>query len=92
MSAKNWKVYILAYADNTLYTGITNDLAARIKAHNQGKGARYTRGRNPVKLLGSWEYASRSKASQAEYKIKQLSRSQKLLLLRNTTKIKNRID
>lgn len=82
MSSKNWKVYILACADDTLYTGITKDLRARIEAHNQGTGARYTRGRRPVRLLGYWEYTSRSEASRAEYRIKQLSRRQKQNLLK----------
>ncbi|MFP4548915.1 MAG: GIY-YIG nuclease family protein [Fidelibacterota bacterium] len=82
MSANNWKVYILACADDTWYTGITNNLNARIEAHNQGTGARYTWGRRPVRLLGYWEYTSRSEASRAEYRIKQLSRRQKRNLLK----------
>jgi len=82
-----WNLYIVKCADGTLYTGITNDLAARIKAHNQGKGARYTKGRRPVILLGYWEYTNRSQASKEEYKIKQLPRHRKLALLRTAAKI-----
>ncbi len=82
MPAKNWKVYILTCADETFYTGITNDLTARIDAHNQGTGARYTRGRQPVNLAGYWEYANRSEASKAEYRIKGLTRRQKQDLLK----------
>ena len=52
---KCWVVYILRCKDNTLYTGITDDLNKRLKAHNEGKGAKYTRGRGPVQLY-YWEY------------------------------------
>ena len=79
----NWHVYIVECADNTLYTGITNDLERRINTHNEGLGAKYTKARLPVKLLYSEEAKSRSDASKREYQIKQLSRLQKLDLLKN---------
>lgn len=75
-----WFVYILICSDETLYTGITNDLQARLEKHNSGKGAKYTRGRTPVKLLKSFEVESKSEALKLEYKIKQLSKEEKLKL------------
>ena len=50
-SAKHWYVYLVRCADGTLYCGIARDVAARIRAHDAGKGARYTRGRGPLTLL-----------------------------------------
>lgn len=80
-------VYILECADKTLYTGITVDLARRVKEHNDSKlGAKYTRARRPVKLVYSKRYANRSKASIAESKIKVLNRKKKLLLIANLNK------
>lgn len=75
-----WFCYILECSDGTLYTGITNDLEMRIRTHNIGKGAKYTRNRLPVKLKWSEVVENRSEASKLEYKIKKLSRSQKLIL------------
>ncbi len=74
-----WFVYILRCSDDTLYTGITNNLERRIKQHNEGKGAKYTRGRGPVTLVKSIECATKSEALKLEYKIKQLPREEKLL-------------
>jgi putative endonuclease len=66
-------------SDNTIYTGITNDLEKRIKEHNEGKrGAKYTRSRRPVTLIKSINCTDRSEASKLEYKIKQLPREEKL--------------
>ena len=76
-----WYVYILECSDGTLYTGITNDLEKRIITLNKGKGAKYTKTRLPVKLRGSFEAEDRSKASKEEYRIKQLTREEKLKLL-----------
>ncbi len=77
-----WVVYILECSDGTLYTGITNDLDKRIKAHNSGTGAKYTRSRCPVILRIFWESPNRSEASKLEYAIKKLSRKKKLLLIK----------
>ena len=79
---KPWFVYILRCADDTLYTGITTDVARRIDEHNAGKasGARYTRGRGPVRLAYAEEAVSRSAAASREAAIKQLDRSCKLAL------------
>jgi putative endonuclease len=73
-----WYVYILKCADDTLYTGITNDLDRRIAKHNSGKGAKYTKGRTPVTLYKSFEVANKSEALKMEYRIKQLSKDEKL--------------
>jgi len=79
-----WFCYILECSDGTLYTGITNDLEMRIKTHNLGKGAKYTKNRLPVKLKWSKIVENRSEASKLEYKIKKLNRSQKLILFRES--------
>jgi len=73
-----WFVYLLECADKTIYCGITNNLEKRISTHNSGKGAKYTRGRLPVKLIKSFTVDSKSEALKLEYKIKQLSREEKL--------------
>jgi putative endonuclease len=75
-------VYILECADNTLYTGYTNNLERRISSHNSGKGAKYTRGRTPVKLRYFEEYQTKSEAMKREYVIKQLRRQDKLKLIK----------
>ena len=74
--------YIVRCADGTLYTGWTNDLEKRMKAHNEGTGAKYTRSRRPVELVYSEEHESREEAMSREYHIKRLSRQQKLELLK----------
>lgn len=76
-----WFVYILNCSDGSLYIGITNDLEKRIKAHNNKTGAKYTKSRLPVVLLKSFEVANKSEALKLEYKIKQLSREEKLNLI-----------
>ena len=78
MENKKWFVYIVECSDKTLYTGITNNLDKRIKAHNDGKGAKYTKGRRPVILFKSFACTSKSEALKLEYRIKQLSREEKL--------------
>jgi putative endonuclease len=75
-----WCVYILECSDGTLYTGITTDVNKRLETHNKGKGAKYTQCRLPVKLRVYFEAEDRSSASKEEYRIKQLTREQKLKL------------
>ena len=75
-----WVVYILRCADETLYTGITNDLAARLAAHATGTGAKYTRGRGPFSVVLEEQYPTRSEASKRELAIKKLSRTAKTAL------------
>ncbi|MFW5993998.1 MAG: GIY-YIG nuclease family protein [Halanaerobiaceae bacterium] len=78
-------VYIVKCSDNTLYTGYTNDPVRRIEEHNSGDGAKYTRGRRPVKLVYLEEFADKSEAMKREYEIKQLSRTDKLELINKGT-------
>jgi putative endonuclease len=83
MKPKNttlWTCYLLQCSDQTLYCGITNDLEKRLAAHNAGEGAKYTRGRTPVKLKYSEPCADKSTALKREMAIKQLPRSAKLAL------------
>jgi putative endonuclease len=68
----------LECTDGSYYAGITNDLENRIKAHNNGTGAKYTRGRGPVKLLAQQSFDNRSEASKAENAIKKLPKNLKL--------------
>ena len=76
-----WYVYILECADHTFYTGITTDLDTRVREHDAGSGARYTRGRRPVRLIYSEQVPDRGTAQSREYSIKQLSRTQKSRLI-----------
>lgn len=73
--------YIVRCADGTLYTGWTNDLKKRIKAHNAGKGAKYTKIRRPVELVFFERFATKEEAMSREYHIKRLKRSQKQALI-----------
>lgn len=79
----DWVVYILRCNDDTLYTGITNDLQHRIEAHNSGTGAKYTRGRAPVRLIFAEKAIDKADASRKEYQIKKLSRGEKLLMAKS---------
>ena len=73
-------VYILRCGDDRLYTGVTNDLERRLKAHRAGKGAKFTKGRGPLKVVYLDEQPHRSAALKVEIAIKKLSRSEKLEL------------
>ena len=73
--------YIIKCADSTLYTGWTNDITHRLKMHNEGKGAKYTRGRGPVELVYLEEFETKQEAMSREAKIKRLTRKEKLLLI-----------
>lgn len=73
----SWFLYVLECTDGSLYTGITTDVAARYAAHAAGKGARYTRGRPPVRLLAVAAHPDRASASRAEYEVKRLSLARK---------------
>ncbi|WP_294349833.1 GIY-YIG nuclease family protein [uncultured Clostridium sp.] len=74
-------VYILRCRDGSLYTGWTNDLEKRFKAHVEGKGAKYTRGRGPLELVYFEEFDNKIDAMKREYAIKQLNRVQKEKLI-----------
>ena len=70
-------VYVLECADGTFYTGYTTDVERRVREHDDGEGAKYTRGRTPVELVYSEAHDSRSAAMSREYELKQLSRAEK---------------
>jgi putative endonuclease len=76
-TADVWFVYMARCADGTLYTGVARDVAARIAAHDAGRGARYTRGRGPLTLCAARRCASKGEALQLEHAVKQLPRAAK---------------
>lgn len=77
--------YILRCADGTLYTGWTNDLEKRLAAHNAGLGAKYTKSRRPVTLVYAEHFATKEEAMRREYRVKRLSRAEKLALISEKT-------
>jgi putative endonuclease len=77
MNEIRWFVYILRCADQTLYTGITNDIERRVSEHNRGAGAKYTRGRTPVELVFVESTSNRSEALRRENAIKRMKLAQK---------------
>ncbi|HEX6593279.1 MAG TPA: GIY-YIG nuclease family protein [Bacillota bacterium] len=79
-------VYILKCKDDTLYTGYTNNLPNRLRMHEKGKGAKYTRGRGPFQVIFTETFSTKRKAMQKEYAIKQLSRQEKLQMIREQRK------
>lgn len=81
-------VYIVECSDGTLYTGYTINLEKRVIAHNEGKGAKYTRGRTPVTLRYYEEFDLKNNAMKREAKVKKLSRIKKFELFRNFNTIK----
>lgn len=76
----DWQVYMLECADGSLYTGIARDVGARLAAHNDGRGARYTRSRLPVRLVHVEPAADRGAALRREYAIKRLATTEKRAL------------
>ncbi|SDK13521.1 GIY-YIG nuclease family protein [Natronincola ferrireducens] len=78
--------YILECNDSTFYIGWTTDLENRVKVHNEGKGARYTRGRRPVKLLYWESHDNRSEAQKREAALRRLNRREKEELINKFTK------
>lgn len=84
----SWTVYILQCADDSLYTGITTDLTRRMNEHETGiKGARYTNGRGPFRLMYQAHCENRAEASKLENSIKALSRAKKLALISQQTNL-----
>lgn len=77
MSENRNVVYMLRCSDGTLYTGWTNNIEKRLKAHNAGKGGKYTRARTPVELVYLEEYGTKREAMSREVKLKQLTRKEK---------------
>jgi predicted GIY-YIG superfamily endonuclease len=82
----SWCVYLLRCGDGTLYCGITNRLQARLSAHRSGKGARYTRGRGPLRLVFCEPAEGRGAALRREHAIKQLALPAKRALVRGYRK------
>ncbi|MFA5517358.1 MAG: GIY-YIG nuclease family protein [Desulfuromonadales bacterium] len=80
----NWRVYIILCSDNSLYTGITTDMERRFQQHLTGRGARYFRGRQPVRVVYFEEGHSRSSAARREVRIKSMKRAEKDLLISRT--------
>lgn len=78
-------VYILRCADGTFYTGWTTDVAARERAHNEGRGARYTAGRRPVRVVYAEAHQSRSDAQKREAQVKRWPRAKKEAVIRGRT-------
>jgi putative endonuclease len=81
-------VYIVRCADDSLYTGWAVEVAARVRAHNAGQGAKYTRARRPVRLLYSEELPTRAAAMKRERQIKKLPRAKKLKLSQRMKQMK----
>lgn len=80
-----WYVYLLRCADNTLYCGITNDLERRLKQHNAGKAAKYTRPRTPVTLETCKAVAGKGEALKLEIMVKRQKRNRKIAFLESYT-------
>ncbi len=78
-------VYIVECSDGTFYTGWTNNLEKRIDMHSKGVGAKYTKGRGPVKLVYYEEFKEKIYAMKREYEIKKLTREAKILLINTAT-------
>jgi putative endonuclease len=78
---EKWYFYLVRCSDDSLYSGICKDLEQRIDKHNQGTGAKYTRGRGPVELVYSEELDSHSLALKREYAVKRWSRTKKMALI-----------
>ena len=77
-----WCVYMLLCDDNTIYTGITNDLKKRFENHISGKGAKYLRGRKPLEIVYIENFQNRSMATKREMEIKKLNRRKKEALIK----------
>ena len=78
MSEKNWSVYLLRCSDNSLYCGVSNNIAKRIAEHNSGLGAKYTRSHRPVALVVTSRGMSKGDAFKLEHQIKKLPADQKI--------------
>jgi len=90
MKNNQWVVYLIRCSDNSLYCGVTNNLQTRLAAHNSGKGAKYTRSRQPVELVAASSKMSKSDALKLEYRIKKISSSMKIIELTKSNKREGR--
>ena len=82
-----WFVYMLRCRDNSIYTGITNNLDKRIEAHISGNGSKYLRGRLPVELIYKEDFLNRSTASKREIEVKKLKKKEKELLIKSAKQL-----
>ena len=82
-----WFVYMLRCKDNSIYTGITNNLDNRIEAHMSGNGSKYLRGRLPVELIYKEDFSNRRSASKREIEIKKLNKKEKELLIKSAKQL-----
>ena len=88
-----WSVYILQCRDQTLYTGITNNLSKRLKMHESGQAAKYTKGRGPFELVYIESLENRSMSTKRESKIKKLTKeNKKKLIERYRNGLRNTLD
>jgi putative endonuclease len=86
---RRWLAYLIRCGDGSLYAGVTNDLPARLEAHAGGAcGAKYTSGRGPFEVVWTQRAASRSAALRIEWRVKQLSRAEKLALIERKGRIR----
>jgi putative endonuclease len=77
---KDWFVYMVECSDGTIYTGVSDDVEARVKTHNEGRGAKYTQIRTPVVLRFVERVGERGAAQKREHEIKKMKRSDKMRL------------
>ena len=91
MNNKKWVAYLVRCSDKSLYCGISNDLKNRLSEHNSGKGAKYTRSRRPVELVGVSSELTKTEALKLEYRIKQLPADRKTTELKMNSKHSERL-
>lgn len=91
MKSSSWTLYVLRCRDGSLYTGITNDLEARVAAHNAGKGARYTRSRGPVEVVFSRSRQTPRDARRLEAAVKRLGKAEKEALVGGDERVWRRL-
>lgn len=89
-AAPLWSVYLLRCSDGTFYAGSTSNVQERVRAHNDGRGARYTSGRRPVTVVYREECGSRSAALKREHALKRLTRFEKEALIEGAPGLKTR--
>lgn len=80
--SSEYYIYIAKCSDDTLYTGYCSSLKEREKTHNEGKGAKYTRNRTPIRIVYSEKFKTKSKAMKREIEIKRLTRKEKQALIK----------
>lgn len=83
----DWHIYLIKADDDSLYCGISTDVKRRLHEHQSGKGAKYFRGRKALEVMFTHSHLSRSTASQLEWKVKRLSRKNKIALIEGKLQI-----